>query len=142
MSAETSTLAEEPRSTVEAFISAMNRWEIDAWQLSRTHRNSPEPGAYWPEIQRALLTIHQTLCTPKRRVYASQPTFQKPPGYDPATEKVTAVSVEGRRALVDTQRNAILGSGQYRYVLHKKGDRWLIDNVKFFSDGKWTPHIL
>lgn len=132
---------ESPQTIVESFICAMNAWELEAADLSRQCRNTSEPEAYWPEIRKKLAVIHEQFLTPRKRVYASEPSFQRPPAYDPQKENICLVEVESRQATVETHRKAVLGGGQYRYLLQKIAGKWLIDSVKHLSGGKWKRHI-
>jgi hypothetical protein len=43
---------------------------------------------------------------------------------------------------VDTDREAALGGGRLRYTLHRRGDRWLIDNVKRLVGDTWQRATL
>jgi hypothetical protein len=132
---------ESPQAVVESFIRAMNAWELEATNLSRQCRKTSEPEAYWPEIKKKLAVIHEQFLSPRKRVYASEPSFQRPPAYDPQKETIVLVEVESSQARVETHRKAMLGGGQYRYLLQKTGGKWLIDSVKYLSGEKWKRHI-
>lgn len=132
---------DSPQTTVESFISAMNAWELEATDLSRECRKTAEPEAYWPEIKKKLAVIHEQFLKQRKRVYASEPTFQRPTAYDSQNENVTLVEVESLQATVATYRNALIGGGQYRYILKKIEGKWLIDSVKYLSGEKLKRHI-
>ncbi len=140
--ATTSDSPEAPAAVVSAFIAAMNEWERDSWTRSRQFRGTERAHEHWAEAGRTLALIHAAYLTPKRRVYAEQPTFQHPPAYDPGKESITAASVTGRKALVETTRTGVLGAGRYQYVLHCHESGWLIDGVQHFAEGQWKRAIL
>lgn len=69
--------------------------------------------------------------------------FQKPPEYDPGSEAVVSVTVRSPSgATVETQRDATLGGGRYRYLLRRGAGTWLIDSVQHFDGETWRRHIL
>lgn len=135
---------EDPASVVAAFIEAMNQWEIESWKASRDARDTADPASYQAAVLQNMNQVFATYCTDKDRKQGRSGSFQKPPEYDPATERTLSTSLEddGKRAIVETERQAILGGGRYRYVLHRKGNQWRIDNLKYEYDGKWQQAIL
>ena len=130
---------DDPESVVSGFIASMNFWEIQAWTLSKKSKD----GQIWAEILRAQEAVFASFCTPKDRPFGRNGSFQKPPEYDPQNESIVASDFEREdRAHVETQREALLGGGRYRYTLYRRGGRWLIDNIKFYEAGTWTRSIL
>jgi hypothetical protein len=129
---------------VTAFIAAMNGWEIASWKAQRACRESDDPSAYQPGVLHEMIRIFANYCIPKERKYGRNGSFQKPPEYDPACERVVDVAIDDsrRRAYVTTQREAILGGGTYRYTLLARHKKWLIDNVKQEVDGTWNNSVL
>jgi len=130
---------ENPESVVAAFIRAMNAWELFAARHQKKEGSTP-----WPVVNREMGQVFSRYCTPKERPFGRQGSFQSPPEYDPAREEIVVARIESpMKALVDTRREAILGGGEYRYVLHRVGERWLIDNLKFKEeDGSFSKAIL
>lgn len=133
---------DEPTSVVRHFITAMNAWERAAWQARMEAREGPDPSAYQAQVRAKVEAIFRTFCTPKDRPYGRQASFQNPPEYDPAKETDIDCQVSGNRAIVDTERQAVLGGGRYRYTLRRIAGRWLIDNLKWMSGDKWVPAVL
>lgn len=131
-----------PQSVIEAFIHAMNVWEAECALLSRQLREDPDRQIFWSTVKERLVEIHRAFLTPRRRVYASAPTFQRPPAYDPQKERVLSVSVDSKTAYVETHRACVLGGGRYRYRLLSVSNRWLIDSVKHWCDDHWERHTL
>lgn len=127
---------------VEAFIVAMNEWEIASWERMRQFHGTERSDEHWAEAARTLTLLQGTHLTPRRRVYAEQPSFGHPPAYDIKREAVTASSIEGKKAVVETARTGALSAGQYKYVLRFQESRWLIDSVKKLANGQWKTHIL
>ncbi len=134
--------APTPEAVVGAFIAAMNRWELQAWEARRRARGTPTPESYWPEVTAALERVFAEFCTARKRKQDRAESFQKPPEYDPDTERIVASESSDDRAFVDTERQALLGGGRYRYTLHRKNGRWLVDNLQHHSEGKWVRCIL
>jgi hypothetical protein len=122
---------------VAAFIRAMHEWELASWAAARACRDSDDPGSYLAGVAEACSRIFKAYCTPRDRPYGRQNSFSRPPDYDPERETVGAQSIKGRIATVDTTREAVIGGGEHRYVLHLVGGEWLIDNLKIEQDGKW-----
>ena len=134
----------DPGSVVTAFITAMNAWEIAAWKAQRASRESGNQSAYQSPVLAEMNRIFRAYCTPKERKRGRKGSFQRPPEYDPDNEAIMDVAVDDgqRRAFVTTKRQAVLGGGAYRYTLHNRHGKWLIENLKRESDGKWINHIL
>jgi NTF2 fold immunity protein len=131
-----------PEVVVKRFIQAMNSWELAAWKLCRAARDSANPDAYQPEVMATQLAVFAKHCTARERPHGRQGSFQHPPEYDPERETIVKVEVEGERAHVDTNRDAVLGGGPHRYVLHRGARGWLIDSLKEKVDDAWIPKIL
>ena len=134
----------EPGSVVMAFIGAMNLWEIESWQASQAASEAGTPAAYLEEVNLNMSQVFQAFCTPKERKNGRQGSFQHPPQYDPQNEKIESDSIakNGKKAFVETQREAAFGGGAYRYTLTKPADRWLIDSVKRLRDETWENAVL
>jgi NTF2 fold immunity protein of polymorphic toxin system component len=131
-----------PEAIVSAFIQAMNRWELGAWDASRRARDTPDPASYWPEIKASFDLVFAEFCTPRDRPHGRNASFLHPPEYDPNVEKIIRSELAGDKAYVDTQREAPLGGGVLRYTLHQRNGRWLIDSVKRMCGDKWERAIL
>jgi hypothetical protein len=135
---------EDPGSVVTSFITAMNSWEVAAWEAQRACRDSSDPASYQVTVLQEMNRIFCTYCTLRERKYGRQGSFQRPPEYDPITEHIASVSVNEsqRRAYVTTERQATFAGGIYQYVLQKIGGQWLIDSLRYDVDGEWNSHIL
>jgi hypothetical protein len=133
--------ADGPASNVTAFIRAMNDWELNAWEASRRARGTTDPESYWPEVTAGLQRVFGEFCTPGVRTEGREETFQQPPEYDPKTERIIGTGVTGDEAYVDTERDAPLG-GLLRYVLRRRGGRWLVDGVKRKDGDDWMDAVL
>ena len=138
---------DNPESVVMAFITAMNAWEKESFRLHREARGSADPASYHSMVLEEMQDIFAKYCTLKERPYGRHGSFQNPPEYDPQSEKIIGSGIDPEpgkqgRAFVETEREAILGGGVYKYVLYKKSGRWLIDNLKCEVDNNWVRHIL
>ena len=133
---------DNPESVVSGFIESMNKWEIESDNIDTKYRDSGNPEKKWDEIRKNMDMVFASFCTEKQRPYGRQGSYQRPPGYDPKNETIVESCINKNRAHVITNRNAILGGGKYKYVLHKKSGKWLIDNVKNEQDGKFVNSIL
>lgn len=125
----------DPQTVVTAFIEAMNAWEIETEDFHYKNRKSGNHKEIWRTTNYSLAAIFADLCTSKERPHGRDGRFQKPPEYDPKNDVIKTVDLSGRRAKVETFREAILGRGRYQYVLIKQFDRWFIDNVKHRLSG-------
>ncbi|MCP3931776.1 MAG: hypothetical protein GY705_22095 [Bacteroidetes bacterium] len=133
---------DDPVSVVSAFIVVMNRWEIHSWKSMRAVRNSNDPSSYQNSSIQLMEEIFSFYCNKKERKYGRLGTFQNPPEYNPDAEKVISKVIEGKKAVVETERDAILGGGRYQYVLYRKDNNWLIDNLKHQYKEQWEKAIL
>lgn len=131
-----------PRDTVEAFISAMNAWEIASWAAMRAVRDTDHPASYQPTVLQSQKALFDLYCTQKDRARGRHGSFGRPPEYDPSTERVIHVEIAGSVAIVETERSTSFSRGRYRYNIKLVGDKWLIENCKCLVDGKWMPSIL
>jgi len=129
-------------SVVIVFVRAMNEWERAAWSARRSARDTDTPDSYWPGVAAALERLLAEFCTPRERPYGRLGSFQHPPEYDPELERVVGSRIAGRKAIVDTDRKVALGGGRRRYTLHRRGDRWLVDNVKQLVGDTWQKATL
>jgi hypothetical protein len=131
-----------PRDTVESFIAAMNSWETASWAAMRAVRETDHPESYQPTVLQSQKTLFELYCTRKDPAHGRHGDFQRPPEYDPATEKVLHVEIAASVAIVETERSASLAGGRYRYKVKRVGEKWLIDSCEHLADGKWMPSIL
>ena len=115
------------------FADAMVTWE-DACSSSGDH----DDDAWWDRQRATCAEIFARHCTDKPRVYGRPNAigFQSPSQYDPRHRKIDGVELDRpRRVHVN-----VIGQHdfRYRYVILKKGGRWLVDSVQMW-DGRWTP---
>jgi NTF2 fold immunity protein len=130
-----------PDAVVTAFIEAMHRWEVDAWAASRGARGTPQAEDYLVEVAAACDSVFTRFCTPRKRPHGRNASFSRPPEYNPASERIVEIRVNGDQAEVDTLRDAVLG-GAFRYRLRRQGGQWRIDSLKHERDGAWIAAIL
>jgi hypothetical protein len=135
------TVAEGER-VVAAFVRAMNEWERGAWAARRLVRGTAMPESYYPGATASLERLFAEYCTPRERPHGRLGSFQHPPEYDPKSERVVGSRIEGRRAIVETERESGLGAGRLRYSLQPHGERWLIDNLRQLVGDKWQRATL
>lgn len=135
---------DDPASVVGAFIVVMNRWEIESWKARRDARDTADPASYQQVVLQNMNKIFATYCTDKERKQGRSGSFQKPPEYDPSSEEILSTTIDdnNKMAIVETERQAILGGGRYRYVLYRRDNKWLIDNLKYEYEGEWERAIL
>lgn len=134
----------EPTSVVSAFIAAMNKWEIESWNAMQAARESEKPFSYQEGVSMRMKKIFDLYCTKKERKYGRLGSFQQPPVYDLSMEKIISIAIDEKsiKAVVESEREAILSGGKYRYVLFRKNGKWLIDNLKHERNRKWERAIL
>lgn len=131
-----------PESVVAAFIAAMNDWERAAYAASREARNTDRPDSFWPGVRAGCRRVFAELCTPREDTGGREDTFSASPEYDPARERIVGSAAEGDIAHVDTEREAELGGGLYRYALRRRDGRWLIHDLAQRTDDGWEPAVL
>ncbi|PXA03342.1 hypothetical protein DDZ13_13040 [Coraliomargarita sinensis] len=131
-----------PESVTRSFIESMHQWEIESEQERRAARKTDDPASYQSKSMEKMNEIFLAFCTPKERKYGRQGSFQHPPEYDPEKEKITKTKEEGNLAQVESEREAILRGGKYRYILKRMNERWLIDRLEHNDLDTWKPHIL
>ena len=130
--------ANKPEAVVGTFIRAMNMWETYANRVSRERKADA-----WPEIHRSQKTVFDAFCTQKERKQGRNGSFQRPPEYDPDSERIVGIEpITGSKTHVVTERESILGGGRYQYVLLRQANRWFIDSVKYLDGSKWRNSIL
>jgi hypothetical protein len=131
-----------PESVTRSFIESMYKWEVESEQARCAARKTEDPASYQPGSMEKMSEIFQVFCTPKERKYGRKGTFQSPPEYDPQKEQIIEAREEGDLAQVESEREAILGGGRYRYILKKMNERWFIDRLEHNDLDAWKPHIL
>lgn len=138
----------KPESVLLAFFDEMNGWEIESFPLIKQiprGASAEEVSAVYAPIAERLDRIFEKFCTPKKRKQGRQNAVAvgSPPDYDSQTQTVVETIYESpRRAFVETIDRKRFGK-KYRYVLLKKGERWLIDGKKYFTfDGKLEKDFL
>lgn len=139
---------DNPESVLRAFFIEMNGWDIEFFPL--LHGEGKDSSAANREkldkqVLERLNKIFGKYCTPKDRAKQGRLNWigvSNPPTYDAAAQKIVGVIYESpRRVSIDTVDE--LRRGKYRYVLLKKGGRWLVDHKKWFGlDDKWEKDFL
>lgn len=134
----------DPESVVISFITEMNKWETEAYKAGRACRDTADPSSYLPEVAARLKVIFERHVVPRERPYGRGGTYSRPPEYNPETERVLGSVLERRhRACVTMERPPPgLYAGRLHYILIRKSDKWLIDNLKREYGGKTTQQIL
>ena len=124
-----------PEKVLRSFIFAMNRWEKNAAALRKAHPHDSGIGKRTLDEMEKVFSI---FCTPIKRPYGRQGSYQIPPEYDPEEEFLIAVNiVDPRRVELITRQNKM--KMEYLYVALKKKGRWLLDSKKSRMIGaKWN----
>ncbi len=128
-----------PEHVLRSFVFAMNRFETQAAAL---YKASSTPGATMSAIKVLMQAVFDAYCTPIERPYGRQGSFAMPPEYDPDGENLTQLALKGpRRAELVTRDKR--EEYEFRYVLLKRGGRWLIDSKQRRLVGaKWNKAVL
>jgi len=130
-----------PARVLRRFIKAMNEWERQCWkEYTESKMKKIDPLIQHKRFQQRQEKIFARYCTPKKRLIVGRfGSFRNPPEYDPETEILLKVDeISKWRVIIYTQQ----GTGfrnKCRYVLLRKGSRWLIDNKRIFLEpfNKW-----
>lgn len=131
-----------PEARVAAFIRAMHAWELASWDASRKARGAPDPASYRPGVEAALDRVFAEFCAAPGVPEGRAASFQRPPGYDPALERIAGCDAAADRASVETERDALLGGGRRRYRLVRTGGRWRIDGADERRRDGWAAAML
>lgn len=88
--------------------------------------------------------MFQTFCTPRKRAYVSRGGWRRVPDGAEWMERIyDAHLVRPGRVEIDVEQHPRIDSAHKRYVLLRKGNRWLVDSVQRESgDGTFTRAIL
>ena len=132
-----------PAEVVRRFIADMHEWESQTLAAYETAKKSGQVEPFWESTRQTLEQVFSRWCTPKERKAGRLGSFSNPPEYQPDHEVILETDIESsRRASVHTQQGT--GFKQKRkYILLKKGDRWIIDSVKWQThEGTWSNGIL
>jgi len=139
---------DKPESVLLAFFAEMNCWENESFPLIRAiPRGAAREtvSAVYAPIAEKLDRIFEKYCTPKERKQGRQNCIAvgSPPDYDAETQMILETIYETpHRVIVETIDQKPFGK-KFRYVLLKKGTRWLIDHKKWFTfDGKLEKDYL
>lgn len=124
-----------PEEVLLAFIAAMNNWEKQCWEDYRKQQTSGyDPERLCRNLER-MNAIFAEYCIPKKRPYGRAGAFQNPPEYDPDGETIVEAEHFPGKTIIHTQQHTGLRN-KCRYVLIKKGGRWLIDSKQIIlADG-------
>lgn len=90
--------------------------------------------------------VFQQYTTSKRRVYGGQAnSFGRPTNYDGITATTTAqATVKSKSKAQVYFQTTNQFNAEYLFVLHREGDEWKIDNVKYkwYNSEKWSALIM
>jgi NTF2 fold immunity protein len=126
-----------PVEVLFAFFAAMRKWERHAF---REFEKSGEVAD--DALLEGRNKIIAEYCTPKRRAYSESLSFGDPPEYDPKIEHVMKVVEESSsRVLIFTKRTDEFAEKR-RYLLLRKGGRWLLDSWQWQDGKKWARGII
>ncbi|WP_380180342.1 NTF2 fold immunity protein [Kalamiella sp. sgz302252] len=133
-------MSNEARVVLFEFIKAMNYWELTYYPLIK----GGGMFSIKDEMRKELDKIFNNFCTGRERKQGRQVSLScsEPPTYSPDEEVVNEEEFKNK-VIIDTQQH--LGfKEKYRYTLHFKNGRWLIDKKERFSDyeNKWIKDIL
>ena len=131
-----------PRDVLVAFFTEMCEWERAVVQADKAARRSHQDidCDLWRQRRKAIVTRY---CTARKRAYSEPLAYGEPPQYDPATEDVTEVVQETPRRVVAYTQQRAGWKCKRRFVVVKKGDRWLVDSWQSSFDGvQWRRGII
>jgi hypothetical protein len=146
----------DPIAVLRAFWIAAFDWNLRACQAHGEREEKRKAvgndynadQAFWATLNREWTEVLTAFCTPKKRVYSAGSSFG-PSYYDPDNSRILSQTRENPRRIVVEVEVSDKGrgpaGGKYRYVLLKRGEKWLIDNKKVWRDyreKKWENHIL
>jgi hypothetical protein len=135
-----------PVEVLRGFMKAMNKWERESWKIyTESKIKNRDLVVQQQRFQESQERIFAKYCTPKKRLVAGRfGSFQNPPEYDPETENILNVDVVSKRRVIIYTQQGTGFRNKCRYVLLRKGNRWLIDNKKIFLGpyNKWIRATL
>lgn len=131
---------------LQSFWAAMFDYEVRFYQELRSSQGHEHSAAVFARAEAVREEIFGRHCTLKRRAYSGG-SLGDQPMYDPEAERVDDVVNESARRTViyATRTGHVLYQGQRRrYVLLRRGDDWLVDNIQVYDDHKaaWVRSAL
>src|SRR5690606_3807366 len=118
------------------FFSQMYSWELKNINCEYTSKE---------ESKLDLDKVFSELCTIKERKNGRQISlnYRNPPEYDSETQIIRNVIIDGKKAVIETERTVGLG-GIYRYHLIEKNGEYRIDKKEMYDsfDKKWIKSII
>ena len=87
----------EPSDAVNAFIVAMHEWEKQADVEFQRAKENGTIGTLTERLLDSQAAVFERFCTSKPRTYGRNGSFERPPEYDSAKEKVISCEIQGRR---------------------------------------------
>ncbi|MCW3463020.1 RhsIA family immunity protein [Chitinophaga nivalis] len=128
----------------KAYATAMNELENQMMALQKNDQAGTID--YFAVYRKAYDPVFQQYATDKRRVYGGKATsYGYPPKYDGITaETAGQVNFKSKRKAEVYFKTANNFDAEYLFVLHKEGDDWKIDNVKYkwYNNEKWSSLIM
>jgi hypothetical protein len=121
----------DPEQVFREFMTAMNRWELDAFRSMPRVDDFTAMEQWWPRIADDRHRILDTYCVPKKRASATRPSVGSPPTYDPATTRIVeTVQPSPSRTEIKTEDSS-RAAGTFTYILVLKKGRWLLDAKQY-----------
>jgi len=108
---------------VLAFVDRMNDWEPRRYRTQRPDRVA--------ELEREYYDIIEQFCTKRKRAYGGHPHSWSPVGEFAGVTRDTIVEAElvKPRRIEIVAKNVRLPEKYFKFVLFKRGGRWLLDNL-------------
>ncbi len=127
--------AEAAQAALTGFMAAITRWELEmaAGEAARL------PGEAWDVT--GCNAAFATFCTAKDRKYG-QPgsSYGKPPEYE-GVDIFATEWINPRKVFFYAMSTGSIQASQHRFLLVKKGQRWLIDHKEWLNNG-WVRAYL
>jgi hypothetical protein len=126
------------------FMMEMKQWELSCLEeLKDLDFESDELTIKEMKFRLALENIHKKYCTAKKRKRNRIGSYGFPTNYDPVIEKVIDVVMENRNRIVALSQRDIGIKIQYKYVVLRRNQKWLIDNrQRLNQNGRWQRNVL
>ena len=121
-------------SVIREYLSARNKWELDAWKLSRVDGDESLVDEAEAQIQAGYDAVLRQYCAPRVIALDLRAHYRHPPSVDPnRTRIVSSKGVRGAMRVVTAEDDLAFGNLTYEYDLVE------LDGALKISERRFRP---